>query len=109
MTMELRKVIAIIRCEDLEKAEAALQHAGVPGISVTYVKGFGEYANFFKSPPLVKHVRIEIFTEEASVQNIVEAIFESAHSGLSSDGIIAVQPVEYLYSIRTKSKIELKG
>ena len=105
--MKIKKIIAVIRCEDLEKVESALQQAGVPGISVTYVKGFGEYANFFKSPPLVEHVHIEIFVEESSVQSVVDAIFANAHSGLSGDGIIAVLPVEYLYSIRTKGEIRL--
>lgn len=49
--MALRKVTAIVRTEMLEEIEQHLQAIGVPGISVTYVKGFGNYANFFKSPP----------------------------------------------------------
>ncbi len=48
--MALRKVTAIVRIEVLEEIEEQLEAIGVPGISVTYVKGFGNYANFFKSP-----------------------------------------------------------
>lgn len=55
----------------LEKVENALQEIGVTGISVTYIKGYGDYANFFQSPPLIKHARIEIFTDEKEVKSIV--------------------------------------
>lgn len=48
--MTLRKVTAIVRTEVLEEIEQHLEAIGVPDISVTYVKGFGDYANFFKSP-----------------------------------------------------------
>lgn len=48
--MTLRKVTAIVRTEVLEEIEQHLETIGVPGISATYVKGFGNYANFFKSP-----------------------------------------------------------
>ena len=45
--MELRKVTAIIRSSVLEEVEERLRGIGVRGISVTKVKGFGEYANFY--------------------------------------------------------------
>ncbi len=46
--MDFRKVTAIIRPDSLEKVEKALQALSVPGVSVTKVKGFGEYANFYE-------------------------------------------------------------
>ena len=45
--MNFRKIVAIIRTDSLENVEAALKAKHVPGVSVTKVKGYGEYANFF--------------------------------------------------------------
>ena len=77
----------------------------VKGISVTKVKEYGEYANFFNPDWMVNHSRIEIFTEKAKVEEIVAAIMDIAHTGMPGDGIVAVLPVEKRYRIRTKSEI----
>jgi len=103
--MELRKIVAIIRNEALEKVEGRLIDMRVKGISVTKVKGYGEYANFFNPDWLVTHSRIEIYTQESRGDEIVAAIMEVAHSGMEGDGIVAVMPVTKLYRIRTKSEI----
>ena len=100
--MSFKKITAIIQREKLEKVELALQGLSVSGISVTYVKGYGNYANFFKSPPLVSHARIEIFAEELKVEGIVETILQNAYTGMDGDGIVAVLPVEHFHRIRDK-------
>lgn len=103
--MELRKVVAIIRTQTLEEVEGRLVDLGVKGISVTKVKGFGEYANFFKPDWMVSHARLEVFSENSRVPEIVTAIMEMAHTGMPGDGIVAVLPVEGLYRIRTKAAV----
>jgi len=54
---------------------------------------------------VVTHTRIETFSENARVDEIVTAIMEIAHISMPGDGIVAVLPVEKLYRIRTKSEI----
>lgn len=105
--MEFRKVAAIIQPGVLEKVEKGLQDIGVRGISVTKVKGFGEYADFYSRDWMVSvsHVRIEIFTEKSKVKAIVNAILEAAHLGLPGDGIVVVLPVEQIFRVRTKSVV----
>ena len=103
--MALRKVVAIIRNETLEKVEGKLVELQVKGISETKVKGYGEYANFFKSDWMVTHSKLEIFTEEKMADQIADAIMEVAHTGLEGDGIVAVLPVLKLYRIRTKKEV----
>ncbi len=100
--MNLKKVNAIIRCEALEKVERKLQDMGVRGVTVSQVKGFGEYANTYTRNWLVTHARIEIFTEEIQADAIAEAIIEAAHTGVSGDGMVAILPVDKLLRIRTK-------
>ncbi len=103
--MELRKVVAIIRGSALEKVEERLKELGVKGISVTRVKGYGEYQNFYKADWMVNNARVELFVEKSKVDEIASAIMEVAHVGIPGDGIVAVLPVEKLYRIRTKSEM----
>ncbi len=72
--MELREATAIIRGEALEKIARQLQEMGVEGVSVTRVKGYGEYANFSTNDWLVSHARIEIFTEKTRAEQLAHAI-----------------------------------
>jgi len=103
--MQLKKIVAIIRNRFLIEVENRLVEMRVKGISVTKVKGYGEYVNFFNANWLVTHSRIEIFTEEGRVDEIAAAIMEVANTGQEGDGILAVIPVSKLYRIRTKSEI----
>lgn len=104
--MEFRKVTAIFRPDRLEAVEDQLRKLDVRGVSVTKVKGFGEYANFYSSDWLCTHVRIEIFLSASRAQEIATAIMDAAHTGLEGDGIVAVLPVEAVYHIRTLEKCE---
>jgi len=100
--MDYRKVTAIIRADVLEKVERKLQAIAVTGISVTKVKGYGEYSNFYSKDWMVDHARIEIFTHKSKADAIVRNIIETAHVGLEGDGVVAVLPVEKLYRIRSQ-------
>ena len=105
--MKYRKVTAIIRCDVLEKVEHELQAMGVRGISVTKVKGYGEYTDFYSRDWMVSHTRIEIFTTETMADVIACSIMEVAHVGMEGDGIVAVLPVEKLYRIRSRSEVTI--
>ncbi len=101
--MQYSKITAIIRTLKLEEVEKCLQEIGVGGVSVTGIKGYGEYKNYFRRDLMVSHVRIEIFTSMSRVEEIVQTIIEAAHSGLAGDGIVAITPVERVYRIRNKT------
>lgn len=98
--MELRKVTAIVRAALLEAVEQQLIAAHVPGITVTRVKGFGDYTDFYSREWLTEHMRIEIFTSRAGAERAREAIMSAARTGDAGDGIIAVLPVDEFYRIR---------
>ncbi|MEZ5318353.1 MAG: P-II family nitrogen regulator [Vicinamibacterales bacterium] len=97
---------AIVRRERLPDVERRLVAIGVGGITVTAVKGFGEYANYFRGDYLVPHVRIEIFTTAERVSDLTGAILDEAGTGLAGDGLIAVLPVENVIRVRTKQSAE---
>jgi nitrogen regulatory protein P-II 1 len=104
--MDFCKVTAIIRPDSLEDVEKALQRLAVPGVSVTKVKGYGEYANFYTPDWMCTHVRVEVFIGRHRADDVAEAIMDAAHSGMVGDGIVAVVPVESVYHIRTREKCQ---
>ena len=101
--MEFRKVTAIIQSAVLEKVGQVLQEIGVKGISVTEVKGCGEYANFYAQDMMVSHARIEIFTSAVKAERIAAVIMNAAHTGIPGDGIVAILPVEKIFHVRSKA------
>ena len=104
--MIFRKVTAIFRPDRLEAVEDRLRGLTVAGISVTKVKGFGEYTNFYQPDWMCEHVRIEVYTSKLKADEIAEAIIDAAHTGMEGDGIVAILPVESVYHIRTKEKCQ---
>ena len=100
--MELRLVVAIVRPLALEPVEKTLQEMGVRGLTVIRAKGFGAHANLFSRDWLVDQAKIEIYVEQDRVESIVAAILDTAHSESPGGGIVAVLPVEKVYSVRTR-------
>jgi nitrogen regulatory protein P-II 1 len=105
MIMNYQHITAIIRSDTLKKVETKLRDIGVPGLSVTKIKGYGEYANFYCDDWLITHARLDIFTDDSKAELIAEAIIESAHGGMEGDGIVAITPVQKLYHIRTRTEV----
>lgn len=101
--MEYRKVNAIISTFMLEKVEQALREMNVSGISITQVRGYGEYHNFYQPDMMCSHARIEIFCHESEADTVAHCIMNTAHIGQAGDGIVAIVPVEKLFRVRTKS------
>ncbi|RMF47019.1 MAG: P-II family nitrogen regulator, partial [Deltaproteobacteria bacterium] len=97
--MRYRKVTAIVNAERLAEVEQALIKKHVSGISVSQVRGFGEYQDFYKPDLMCRHTRIEIFCRSEEADAIARCIMDAAHTGISGDGIVAILPVEHLYCI----------
>ncbi|MDT8319620.1 MAG: P-II family nitrogen regulator [Xanthomonadales bacterium] len=99
------KVSAIIRASSLKAVEENLQRANVRGITVTPVKGYGDYKNFFAADWMKPFVKIEIFT--ARGRAVADAIVEAAHSGQPGDGIVALERVENVIRIRERRSLHI--
>ncbi len=95
-----RKVTAIIRKELLQAVLEQLQQAGVGGVSIYDVVGFGEYEDFYRHDWAVTHAKVEVFCSTQEAEQIVEVIHDAAATGMAGDGIIAILPVESLRHIR---------
>jgi nitrogen regulatory protein PII len=100
--MKFKYVIAIVRPETVPLLEARLAPAGIRGLTLTKVKGFGEYKNFFTSDWLSNHMKVEILTEETRVQELLDVVQKVAGSDLPGTGVVAVMPVDTFFHLRAE-------
>ena len=104
----MKKIEAIIKPFKLDEVKEALQDAGVQGLSVIEVKGFGRqkgHTELYRGAEYVvdflPKVKVEIVMEDSQVALAVEAIQTAAHTGRIGDGKIFVSSVDEIIRIRT--------
>ena len=104
----MKLVIAIIKPFKLDEVKEALTKAGVEGMTVTEVKGFGRqkghtelYRGAEYSIDFLPKVRIEILTLDDKALAIADTIVNAARTGKIGDGKIFVTAVEEVARIRT--------
>ena len=104
----MKLIIAIIKPFKLEEVKEALAAAGIEGMTVTEVKGFGRqkgHTELYRGAEYVvdflPKVRIEIVVKSDDVERCVDAIIRAARTGKIGDGKIFVYDVEQVVRIRT--------
>ena len=104
----MKLITAIIRPFKLDEVREALTEAGVSGITVTEVKGFGRqkgHTELYRGAEYVvdflPKLKIECAVSEASLEGALDALVAAARTGKVGDGKIFVQPLERTVRIRT--------
>ena len=104
----MKLIAAIVRPFKLDDVREALSQAGVSGITVTEVKGFGRqkgHTELYRGAEYVvdflPKVKIETVVDDSQVDAIVEAIQQSARTGKTGDGKIFVTAIDQVIRIRT--------
>ena len=104
----MKLVTAIIKPFKLDDVKDALKAAGITGITVEEVRGFGRqgghtetYRGAEYKIDFVPKVRVEIVLDDGQVDLVVDAIAKAAASGKIGDGKIWVTDVDRLIRIRT--------
>jgi nitrogen regulatory protein P-II 1 len=92
--MNFKYVVAIVRPELATALEEKLSAVGVGGITLSKVKGFGEYKNLFSRDWLREFTKVEIFTEESKVDALLDVLQESAEADVPGIGVVAVMAVD---------------
>lgn len=100
--MSYRYVVAIVRPDSVAPLEKRLTQLGVGGITLSRVKGFGEYKNFFSDDWLTEHTKLEMFVEEVHVEALLATLSASA-GDVPGAGVAAVMPVERFRHLRAGS------
>lgn len=103
--MKQQCVVAVVRTSQLTQVIDALRDAGIPGATVTEIRGYGEYVNTFSRDSLEESVKLEVFVSEHEVRDVLTRILDNANTESNGDGIVAVMDVSELYRIRDKSSI----
>jgi nitrogen regulatory protein P-II 1 len=104
----MKKVEAIIKPFKLDDVREALGEAGIQGVTVTEVKGFGRqkgHAELYRGAEYVvdflPKVKLEIVCTDDMVHQVVETIENAAKTGRIGDGKIFVLDVQEVVRIRT--------
>jgi nitrogen regulatory protein P-II 1 len=104
----MKKIEAVIKPFKLDDVKDALHDAGVSGITVTEVKGFGRqkgHTELYRGAEYVidflPKVKVEVVVEDSLADNVVDAIMNAARTGRIGDGKIFVSDVEQAIRIRT--------
>ena len=104
----MKLIIAIIRPFKLDEVREALAEAGVNGLTVTEVKGFGRqkgHTELYRGAEYVvdflPKVKIEAAVSDDLVERVIEAVEGAARTGKIGDGKVFVYDLEQVVRIRT--------
>ena len=105
----MKKIEAIIKPFKLDEVKEALTKAGIEGMTVIEVKGFGRqkghteiYRGSEYTVDFLPKLKLEIVVADGNVQTAVKAIVTAAKTGKIGDGKVFVSPVETVIRIRTE-------
>jgi nitrogen regulatory protein P-II 1 len=109
----MKKIEAIIKPFKMDDVREALSEAGINGLTVTEVKGFGRqkghtelYRGAEYKVDFLPKVRVEIVVNDDQVERCIEVIGSTARTGKIGDGKVFVRNVERVIRIRTGEENE---
>ncbi|MBP3439298.1 MAG: P-II family nitrogen regulator [Sutterella sp.] len=104
----MKLITAVIKPFKLDDVREALSDAGISGLTVTEVKGFGRqrgHTELYRGAEYVvdflPKLKIEVAVADEMVDGIVEAIRKAANTGKVGDGKIFVTELLSVLRIRT--------
>ena len=104
----MKKVEAIIRPFKLDEVKIALVNAGIVGMTVSEVRGFGRqkgqterYRGSEYTVEFLQKLKVEIVVEDNQVDMVVDKVIAAARTGEIGDGKIFITPLEQVIRIRT--------
>ena len=104
----MKLVTAVIKPHKWEDVRAALEAAGVSGMTVSEVSGYGRqkghtevYRGAEYDIALVPKIRIEIVIEDDDAEDVVGIIVKTAQTGRIGDGKVWLSTVESVVRVRT--------
>ena len=104
----MKKIDAIIKPFKLDEVKEALSKAGVHGLTITEVKGFGRqkgHTELYRGAEYVvdflPKVKIEILVDDDKAAEVTDSIIAAARTGRIGDGKIFIMPMDEVVRIRT--------
>ena len=107
----MKKIEAIIKPFKLDEVKEALSNIGVSGLTVFEVKGFGRqkgHTELYRGAEYVvdflPKIKLEFIINDEILEEVIDTIKSSAHTGKIGDGKIFVSNIEEIIRIRTGEK-----
>jgi nitrogen regulatory protein P-II 1 len=104
----VKLVVAVVKPFKLDDVKEALKILGVHGLTVTEVQGFGRqrghtevYRGAEYEVEFVPKVRLEIVVDDDQVEEVTNAVVDTAGTGKIGDGKVWVLPVDDVIRVRT--------
>ena len=104
----MKLITAIVKPFKLDDVKAALKEAGITGMTVAEVQGFGRQAGHTEvyrgaeyTIDFVPKVRIEVLAGDLDADRLADVIADAARTGKIGDGKIWIESVERVIRIRT--------
>jgi nitrogen regulatory protein P-II 1 len=104
----MKLITAIVKPAKVDEIKTALQAIGIAGMTVSETRGFGRqkghkeiYRGAEYTVDFIPKVRIEVISDDAEAQSVIDSIVAAANTGSIGDGKIWVTNVEQVVRIRT--------
>jgi nitrogen regulatory protein P-II 1 len=107
----MKLVTAVVKPAKLDDVKAALEGAGVTGMTLTEAQGYGHqrghtevYRGAEYEVDFLPKVRVEVAVDDDRVPDVLDAIVKAAATGTVGDGKVWVVPLETVVRIRTGAR-----
>ncbi|MAQ97785.1 MAG: transcriptional regulator [Gammaproteobacteria bacterium] len=104
----MKLITAIIKPFKLQEVREALVDAGVEGLTITEVKGYGRqkghtemYRGAEYSVDTLPKIKLEILVDDENLQTVTDVVTKTANTGKIGDGKIFITTIDEVIRIRT--------
>ena len=104
----MKLITAVLKPFKLDDVKAAIEHAGITGMTVSEASGYGRqrghtevYRGAEYRIDLVPKVRVELIVDDTQVDEIIDLIVAAARTERIGDGKIWVTPLDDVVRVRT--------
>ena len=104
----MKLIVAVVKPFKLDEVKEALKTLGVHGMTLTEAQGFGRqrghtevYRGAEYTVNFIPKIRLEVVVDDAQVEEVTNAVVDSAGTGKIGDGKVWILPVEEVIRVRT--------
>ena len=104
----MKLITSIIKPFKLQEVREALVSAGIEGLTITEVKGYGRqkghtemYRGSEYSVDTLPKIKLDILVDDSNLETVTDVISKTANTGKIGDGKIFISTIEEVIRIRT--------
>jgi nitrogen regulatory protein P-II 1 len=98
--MNYCKVVAILNITDFGQISTSIQKLDIPGVTVSKVKGFGDYINEFNEFGFSDNIKVEVYTSAEQAEIVADTLSNLGNEMTEGGGLVAIEPVNKLLNVR---------